>query len=88
MDICGVVFDLDDTLTDHRGLEVEIWQDACAAILAVHPDVDPAELTVRHRGNLERFYDELLHGRLDMPAFQRARLGHALEPWASSPRTS
>ncbi|WP_354702258.1 HAD-superfamily hydrolase [Paraconexibacter sp. AEG42_29] len=85
MRIRGVVFDLDDTLTDHRGLEIEIWAEACASIVAAHPEVEPDLLTVRHRGNLERFYEDLLHRRFDLAAFQRARLTHALEPWGIAP---
>jgi putative hydrolase of the HAD superfamily len=84
----AVVFDLDDTLTDHRGLEREVWATCRDTIVARHPVVDSELLTARHRGNLERFYVELLSGALDEPAFQRARLAHALEPWEIVPSES
>ncbi len=81
----AVAFDLDDTLSDHRGLEREVWSDVCAVIAAAHPDVDRDELAIRHRENLEHFYPRLLRGELDDDAFHRARLTDALVPSGVEP---
>ncbi len=81
----AVVFDLDDTLTDHRGHEREVWKGIAADIMAAHPEVEHEVLTARHLASLEPMYVELLEGRLTEAEYQSARLADALQPWGIAP---
>lgn len=76
-----MIFDLDDTLTDHRGLEAEVWQQIADLIGARVDGVDPARLRERYAANLQPLYDQVLADQLDVDGFQRARLTDALAPW-------
>lgn len=77
----AVVFDLDDTLTDYRALEAEVWRDVARDLAARIPGADLDGVRVRYLANLEPFYERVLHGEQDMATFQRARLVDALAPW-------
>lgn len=81
----GVVFDLDDTLTDYTGLEAEVWQDVAELIGARIEGIDPARLRERYSANLEPMYLRVLSGELDIETFIRLRLVDALEPWGAVP---
>jgi putative hydrolase of the HAD superfamily len=80
--IRGVVLDLDDTLTDLASFELEVW-DEVAKMLAGHvPDIDRDELRRRYVGAMQRNYQRVLDGELDMRGYRRARLEEALAPWS------
>lgn len=81
MSLGGVVFDLDDTLTDHRDLELEVFDQVLRIIADRLPHVDTAAFTERHALGLEPLYEALLAGEVAEEDFQRIRLTHALEPW-------
>ena len=83
--IRGVVLDLDDTLTDLAGFELEVWDDV-AKMLAEHfPQIDRGELRGRYVAAMDRNYQRVLDGELDMRGYRRARLEDALEPWTELP---
>ena len=77
----GILFDLDDTLADSRGVEERVWVDVAARIAELVPGVDRDELRRRYVGVLEGHYAELAAGRIDFPTFRRRRLADALSPW-------
>ena len=80
--IRGVVLDLDDTLTDLSSFELEVW-DEVAKMLAGHlPHIDRDELRRRYEDAMERHYQRVLDGELDMRGYRRARLEDALAPWS------
>lgn len=81
----GVVFDLDDTLTDHRGVEAEVWARTVEHIRGVLPDVDTDELRRRHLALRDVHYAEMLAGRTDLEGFRRAHLRAAVAPWGELP---
>lgn len=78
----GVVFDLDDTLTDNVELELEVWADVVELVAGQLPGVDRGELRRRHLANLEPLYARMLSGELDPLTFQHARITDAMAPWA------
>lgn len=77
----GVVFDLDDTLIDHSGVEAEVWTRTVEHIRAAIPAVDGDELRKRHLALRDSHYAELLAGRIDLDGFRRAHLCAAVAPW-------
>jgi putative hydrolase of the HAD superfamily len=77
----GILFDLDDTLTDSSGAESAVWKDVAAAIAEHFPDIDRAELRRRYLDVLEAHYAPLAAGRIDFVTFRRNRLADALGPW-------
>lgn len=81
----GVVFDLDDTLTDHSGVEAEAWEDIAALVTAAMPGIDPDEVRHRYEANLEPFYARFLAEQIDFDNYQRGRLADAVEPWGVAP---
>lgn len=81
----AVVFDLDDTLTDHRGVEAEVWARTVNHIRAVLPDVDAEELRSRHLALRDTHYAEVLAGRTDLDGFRRAHLRETVAPWGDLP---
>jgi putative hydrolase of the HAD superfamily len=78
----GVVLDLDDTLTDLGSFELEVWDDVAKMLAARVPGVDLVELRRRYEQAMDRQYQRLLDGELDMPGYRRARLEEALAPWS------
>jgi putative hydrolase of the HAD superfamily len=85
MTLRGVVFDLDDTLTDFSAVEAEIWTLTLDRIRAALPDVDEERLLARHLELREFHYDEMLAGRTDLDGYRRAHLRAAIEPWGELP---
>jgi putative hydrolase of the HAD superfamily len=81
----GVVFDLDDTLTDHRGVEAEVWARTVEHIRAALPDVDAEELRRRHTALRDPLYAEILAGRTDLDGFRQAHLRETVAPWGELP---
>jgi putative hydrolase of the HAD superfamily len=77
----GVVLDLDDTLTDLAGFELEIWDETAKLIGRRLPHVDRDELRSRYLAAMDGNYQRVLDGELDMRGYRRARLGQALAPW-------
>lgn len=81
----GVVFDLDDTLTDHRGVEAETWARTVEHIRAVLPDVDTGELRRRHLALRDPLYAEILAGRTGLDGFRETHLRETVAPWGELP---
>ena len=77
----AVVFDLDDTLTDHRSLQLEVEEEIVRLVCGQVPErggggvlAAPPRLAAR------RLYDRWMRGELDEPGYHRARLTDALAP--------
>jgi len=85
MRLRGVVFDLDDTLTDFKGVEAEVWARTVEQIRAVLPDVDAEELRRRHLALRDTRFAEVLAGRTDLDGFRRAHLRESAAPWGELP---
>ena len=79
--IRGVVLDLDDTLTDLASFELQVWDDVAKLIGERLPHVDRDELRQRYLDAMDRNYQRVLDGELDMRGYRRARLEQALAPW-------
>jgi putative hydrolase of the HAD superfamily len=77
----AVVFDLDDTLTDHRSLQLEIEEEIVRLVRGQVPAVEAEEFSRRHLGALPGHYERWIRGELDEPGYHRARLEDALAPW-------
>jgi putative hydrolase of the HAD superfamily len=77
----AVVFDLDDTLLDTRGLESEMLVELCAAARAELPGVDIESLRLRYRDGRDHLYERVLSGELDIPDYRRLHLIAVCEPW-------
>jgi len=77
----AVVFDLDDTLHDAAGVEAEMMVHLCAALREELPDLDDAGFHARFRDGRDQLYDRVLTGEFDIPAYRRAHLTYACEPW-------
>jgi putative hydrolase of the HAD superfamily len=77
----AVVFDLDDTLLDTRGLESEMLVELCAAARAELPGVDIESLRLRYRDGRDHLYERVLSGELDVPDYRRLHLIAVCEPW-------
>jgi putative hydrolase of the HAD superfamily len=77
----GVLFDLDDTHADSRGIEERVWVEIVELIAEFHPHVDRARLRERYVGVLESHYADHSAGRTDFLTYRRRRLEDALSPW-------
>jgi len=77
----AVVFDLDDTLHDAAGVEAEMLVQLCAALREELPDLDDAVFRARFRDGRDALYGRVLSGEWDIPAYRRAHLAVACEPW-------
>jgi putative hydrolase of the HAD superfamily len=77
----AVLFDLDDTLHDAAGLEAEMLVHLCAALREELPDLDDATFRARFRDGRDALYGRVLSGEWDIPAYRRAHLAVACEPW-------
>jgi putative hydrolase of the HAD superfamily len=77
----AVVFDLDDTLHDAAGVEAEMMVHLCAALREELPHLDDAAFHARFRNGRDQLYDRVLAGEWDIPAYRRAHLAYACEPW-------
>jgi HAD superfamily hydrolase (TIGR01549 family) len=83
--IRGVVLDLDDTLTDLATFELEVWDDVAKMLAERFPQVDRDELRGRYVAAMDRNYQRVLDGELDIRGYRRARLEEALTPWTDLP---
>jgi putative hydrolase of the HAD superfamily len=83
----AVVFDLDDTLHDSAGVEAEMMVHLCAALREELPHLDDADFHARFRDGRDQLYDRVLTGELDIPAYRRAHLVYACEPWGEPSAT-
>ena len=81
MPLRGILFDLDDTLTDSSGVEGAVWERVADAIAEHVPDLDRTELRRRYLDVLEEHYAPLAAGRIDFITFRRNRLAAAFSPW-------
>jgi putative hydrolase of the HAD superfamily len=77
----AVVFDLDDTLHDAAGVEAEMMVHLCAALREELPELDDARFHERFRNGRDQLYNRVLAGEWDIPAYRRAHLTLACEPW-------
>jgi putative hydrolase of the HAD superfamily len=77
----AVLFDLDDTLHDAAGVEAEMLVHLCATLREELPDLDDATFRTRFRDGRDTLYGRVLTGELDIPAYRRAHLALACEPW-------
>ena len=77
----AVLFDLDDTLHDTGGIEAETLVHLCAALREELPDLDDAAFCTRFRDGRDALYGRVLSGEWDIPAYRRAHLAFACEPW-------
>jgi putative hydrolase of the HAD superfamily len=77
----AVVFDLDDTLHDARGLEAEMLVGLCAAVREELPRADDATFRERFRDARDELYGRVLTGEWDIPTYRRAHLAHTCSPW-------
>jgi putative hydrolase of the HAD superfamily len=77
----AVLFDLDDTLHDAAGVEAEMLVHLCAALREELPDLDDATFRARFRDGRDALYGRVLSGEWDIPAYRRAHLAVACEPW-------
>jgi putative hydrolase of the HAD superfamily len=77
----AVVFDLDDTLLDTRGLESEMLVGLCAAVNEELPGVEFDHLRARFRDGRDNLYERVLSGELDIPSYRRLHLIAVCEPW-------
>jgi putative hydrolase of the HAD superfamily len=77
----AVLFDLDDTLHDTGGIEAETLVHLCAALREELPDLDDAAFGTRFRDGRDALYGRVLNGEWDIPAYRRAHLTFACEPW-------
>jgi putative hydrolase of the HAD superfamily len=79
----AVVFDLDDTLHDTAGVEAEMLVHLCAALREELPELDDAAFHTRFRDGRDALYGRVLSGEWDIPAYRRAHLTYACEPWGA-----
>jgi putative hydrolase of the HAD superfamily len=79
----AVLFDLDDTLHDTGGIEAETLVHLCAALREELPDLDDAAFRTRFRDGRDALYGRVLSGEWDIPAYRRAHLAFACEPWGA-----
>ncbi|MEN3278862.1 MAG: putative hydrolase of the superfamily [Solirubrobacteraceae bacterium] len=77
----AVLFDLDDTLHDAAGVEAEMLVHLCAALREELPDLDDETFRARFRNGRDALYGRVLSGEWDIPAYRRAHLAVACEPW-------
>jgi putative hydrolase of the HAD superfamily len=77
----AVLFDLDDTLHDTGGIEAETLVHLCAALRDELPELDDAAFGTRFREGRDALYGRVLSGEWDIPAYRRAHLAFACEPW-------
>jgi putative hydrolase of the HAD superfamily len=83
----AVLFDLDDTLHDTGGIEAETLVHLCAALREELPDLDDASFRTRFRDGRDALYGRVLSGEWDIPAYRRAHLAFACEPWGEPSET-
>ena len=79
--LVAVVFDLDDTLTDHGHVGPQVTEEILRLVAGHVPDEEREAFVARHDASLEPLYDRLIRGELDEDTYQRERLSHALAPW-------
>lgn len=77
----AVVFDLDDTLHDTRGIEAETLVALCTAVREELPEADDATFGDRFRAQRDVFYPRVLTGEWDIPTYRRAHLAATCAPW-------
>jgi putative hydrolase of the HAD superfamily len=77
----AVVFDLDDTLLDTRGIEAEMLVALCAAVREELPDADEKSIRLRFRDGRDSLYERLLSGEWDLVTYRRNHLAAVCEPW-------
>jgi putative hydrolase of the HAD superfamily len=77
----AVVFDLDDTLHDTRGIEADTLVELWAAVRAELPGADDLAFGERFRQQRDVHYPRVLSGEWDIPTYRRAHLAATCEPW-------
>jgi putative hydrolase of the HAD superfamily len=79
----AVVFDLDDTLHDARGLEAEMLVGLCAAVREELPGADDETFRARFRDGRDELYNRVLTGEWDIPTYRREHLILTCAPWGA-----
>ncbi|MGZ4279182.1 MAG: HAD family hydrolase [Solirubrobacteraceae bacterium] len=77
----AVVFDLDDTLHDTRGIEEVMLVELCAAVREELDGFTDDELIARFRDGRDALYERMLSGEWDLETYRRAHMRATLEPW-------
>jgi putative hydrolase of the HAD superfamily len=77
----AVVFDLDDTLHDTRGIEADMLVGLCAAVRDELPEADDTTFVSRFRGGRDELYLRVLSGEWDIETYRRAHLAATCAPW-------
>ena len=81
-----LVFDLDDTLHDTRGIEADMLVTLCAAVREELPEADDTAFVGRFRDGRDALYLRVLSGEWDMETYRRAHLRRRASRGASPPR--
>ncbi len=76
-----MLFDLDDTLLDNRGIEVAMLAELQRAAGEELPGIETDALVTRFRGVRNELYERVLAGDWDMPTYRREHLLATLAPW-------
>ncbi len=79
----GVVFDLDDTLSDYGAVEARVWAATVAAVTPSLPGLDAAAAHRRFLALREPYYERILSGEWTVDAYRRAQLADAVAPWGT-----
>jgi putative hydrolase of the HAD superfamily len=77
----GILFDLDDTLTDSSGAEEVVWERVADLVDEYIDGVDRLELRRRYLDAFEQHFADLGARRIDFVTFRRRRLADAVSPW-------
>ena len=77
----AVVFDLDDTLHDTRGIEQGMLLELCAVVREELDGFTDEELIARFRDGRDALYERLLTGEWDLETYRRAHMAETLAPW-------
>lgn len=83
--LAGVVFDLDDTLSDYAAVEERVWRDTLASVSAALPGVEPAQARRRFAACREPLYERILSGAWTVDEYRRGQLAETVEPWGVLP---
>ncbi len=83
--LAGVVFDLDDTLSDYAAVEERVWSQTLASVRAALPAVVPTEARRRFAACREPLYERILSGEWTVDEYRRGQLTETVAPWGALP---
>ena len=81
----GVVFDLDDTLSDYAAVEERVWAQTLVSVSAALPAVVPTEARRRFAACREPLYERILSGAWTVDEYRRGQLTETVAPWGILP---